>query len=99
MIPQTVLDTIHDDIDNLIAKMPTEATIFISEHVKSKLDYEHTIDFLYGFEIGKIYRLFSYLMAQTGTGASQAEMLEFAEIVFKRSSEIRQAILKVISPD
>ena len=48
MIPQDVVDNIHDDIDNSIENMSKEVSHFVNEHVKSRLDYEHDVDFLYG---------------------------------------------------
>ena len=99
MIPQDVIDSIHWDIDRMIENMPHEVTMFTSSFVKSKYDYEHTVDFMYGFEIGRLHRLFSYMMAEKGNGATPAELVEFAELVFKRASTIRHAILKVIPPD
>jgi len=99
MIPQDVVDSLHNDIDRMIKNMPHEVTMFTSKNVKSKYDYEHTIDFMYGFQIGKLHRLFSYMMAEKKKGVSEAEMIEFAELMFKRASTIRQAILKVIPTD
>lgn len=98
MIPQNIIDMIHADIDHTIENISKDVGVYSNPHVISKFDYEHKIDFIYGFEVGKINRLFSTLMLELGTPVSTVDMIEFSDIIFKRSTEIRQAILKLIPP-
>ncbi len=98
MIPQNIIDTIHADIDHIIEKISNDVETYSNPHVMSKFDYEHKVDFIYGFEVGLIYRLFPKLMLESGIQASTADMIEFSDIVFKRATEIRHAILKLIPP-
>jgi len=93
MIPQKVIDGIHDDIDDIIEGIPSEIRHMISPYVKYKLDYEHDVDFLYGMAIGKVWRKFSMLMVfEQKRQATQAELVEFSELLYKRALEIKEAI-------
>ena len=96
MLPHDVLDAIHDDIDRMILSISREIDMFSSQFVKDKFDFDNKVDFIYGMQIGKSYRLFSFLMGQKGIKSSLSQMIEFADILYKRAIEIRQAILKVL---
>jgi hypothetical protein len=82
----------------MIGSISKEINHMINPDVKSLLDYEHEIDFLYGMQIGKVWRLFSTLMIyQQKRQATQAELIEFTELLFKRAPEIKDAIRNELS--
>ena len=93
MLPQELVDIIHDDIDVGIKTIPSVIEKFTKGPIRLLLEIENEHDYILGHMIGLWTRTFSsyytFVLHQTPTAA---DMMEQTEILFKRLPEIKKAI-------
>ena len=84
---------LEQTIDKVISQIPTMVEATRDPFFKSLLQIKEENDFVMGLAWGKIYTEFlAYLIASRGSSFDDKEGAEIAEIVMRRSSEIRTAI-------
>ncbi len=93
MLPQELVDIIHDDIDVGSQTIPSVIERFTKGPIRSLLEIENEYDYILGHMIGLWTRTFSayytFVLHQTPTAA---DMMEQTEILFKRLPEIKKVI-------
>ena len=93
MLPQEVVDIIHDDIDVGIQRIPFLIEKFTRDPIRSVLEIENEYDYILGHMIGLLTRTFSaYYTFVLQKAPSNADIMEQTEILFKRLPEIMKAI-------
>ena len=85
--------TLEQTIDSVIAQIPTLVKTARDPYFKSLLQIKEGNDFVMGLAWGKIYTEFvAYLIASRGSSYDKEEGDKIAQIVMRRSAEIRDAI-------
>jgi len=93
MLPQEIVDIIHDDIDVGIQRIPFLIEKFTRDPLKSLLEIESGYDYILGHMIGISTRTFSaYYTFVLHKVPSEADMIEETEILFNRLPEIKKVI-------
>ena len=92
-IQTTDRGTLEQTIDNVIGQIPVMVKATRDPSFKSLLQIKEGDDFVMGLAWGKIYTEFvAYLLASRGTSYDDEEGDKIAQIIMRRSSEIRAAI-------
>ena len=85
--------TLEQTIDQVISQIPAFLDSARDPHFKTRLQIKEENDFVMGLAWGKIYTEFvAYLIASRGSSFDDEEGRQIAQIVMRRSSEIRNAI-------
>jgi len=85
--------TLEQTIDSVIAQIPTLIKTARDPYFKSLLQIKEGNDFVMGLAWGKIYTEFvAYLIASRGHSYNKEEGDKIAQIVMRRSAEIKEAI-------
>ena len=93
MLPQEIVDIIHDDIDVGIQHIPSLIDKFTKDPLRSLLEIENEYDYILGHMMGLLMRTFTaYYTFVLQNVPSNADMMEQTEILFKRLPDIRKAI-------
>ena len=80
-------------IDKVIGQIPSMIDATRESHFKSLLQIKEENDFVMGLAWGKIYTEFvAYLIASRGSSYDKEEGDKIAQIVMRRSAEIRDAL-------
>jgi len=84
---------LEQTIDNVIDQIPDMIKTARDPSFKSLLQIKEGNDFVMGLAWGKIYTEFvAYLLASRGSPYDDEEGNKIAQIIMKRSAEIREAI-------
>jgi hypothetical protein len=85
--------TLEQTIDKVISQIPAMVEATRDPYLKSHLQIKEENDFVMGLAWGKIYTEFvAYLIASRGSSYDDEEGDKIAQIVMRRSAEIRNAI-------
>jgi hypothetical protein len=92
-IESTDRGTLEQTIDSVINQIPVMVKAVRDPAFKSLLQIKEGNDFVMGLAWGKIYTEFvAYLIASRGTSYDKEEGDKIAQIIMRRSAEIRDAI-------